>query len=167
MTQPRNSRYLIWNLASYLTISTVIISTKDCALAQVTSNTVINSVPINQFNDVEIQDVTNLFQVFQECGGSIVRKGSKFVVTGRGGLPPTPTEATRSDLALPDLGKLTQTEATPAKVVAPHNQIPPQSSSLIEAQGWVISSQGGVILTASASNFTPSTFWMKSHSCRE
>lgn len=180
MTRYRNSRYLIWNFAAYLTISTVITSTKDCALAQITSdsiiefespvvasNTVIHSVPTNQFNDKAIQDVPNFFHNFQECGGSIVRKGSKFVVTGRGGLPPTPAEATRSDRALVDLGKPIQTEATPANVVPPRNQIPPQSTPIVEAQGWVLGSKGEVFLTASAPNVTLSTPWMKSHSCHQ
>lgn len=179
MTHYKNSRYLIWNFASYLTISTVIISAKDCALAQVTinippvhksvvaSDTVINSVPTNQFNDGAIQNLLNFFHNFQECGGTVVKKGSKFVVTGRGGLPPTPSEVTRSDRVLVDLGKPMQTEATPAKIATPHSQILPQSTPIFEAQGWVLGSQGEVFLTASAPNVTPSTPWMKSYSCRQ
>lgn len=180
MTRYMNSRYLIWNFASYLTISLVIISIEDCALGQITSdsiieiespvvasNTTIISVPTNRFNDRAIQDVPNFLHNFQQCGGIVVRKGSKFVVTGRGGLPPNPAEATRSDLALVDLGKPIHIEATPAKSVLPRNQIPSQSTSLVEAQGWVIDLQGKVILTASAPNITPSTPWMKPYSCRQ
>ncbi len=98
--------------------------------------------------------------------GSIARRGSEFVITGRGGLPPTPTEAFRGDVALVDLGKPIQAEATQAKVVAPtNNQNHPESTELVEAQGWVIGSDGEVILTASAPNVTPSIPWMKSNSC--
>lgn len=39
-------------------------------------------------------------------GGTVARGASKFVATGRGGLPPTPTEALRSDSVLADLGTL-------------------------------------------------------------
>lgn len=99
--------------------------------------------------------------------GNIARNGSEFIVTGRGGLPPTPTEATRSDLALADLGKPMQTEATQANVVPLHNPIPLQSTPLVEAQGWIVDPQGKVILTASALNVTPSIPWMKSYSCRQ
>jgi len=98
--------------------------------------------------------------------GSIARRGSEFVITGRGGLPPTPKEAFRGDVALADLGKPIEAEATQAKVVAPtNNQNNPESTELVEAQGWVIGSDGEVILTASAPNITPSIPWMKSNSC--
>ncbi|KJH71784.1 two-partner secretion domain-containing protein [Aliterella atlantica] len=97
--------------------------------------------------------------------GSIARRGSEFVVTGRGGLPPTPKEAFRGDVALVDLGKPIQTETTQAQVVAPTNQKPLESTPLVEAQGWVIGSEGEVMLTASASNVTPSIPWMQSNSC--
>ncbi len=97
--------------------------------------------------------------------GSIARRSSEFVITGRGGLPPTPKEASRSDFAVADLGKPVEAEATQAKVVAPTNQKHLESTPLVEAQGWVIGSKGEVILTASVPNVTPSIPWMKSNSC--
>ncbi len=105
--------------------------------------------------------------IAQGCssGGGSMARGSKFVVTGRGGLPPTPKEAFRGDVALADLGKPIEIEATQAKVIAPTNQKPPESTPLVEAQGWVIGSKGEVILTASAPDLTPSIPWMKSNSC--
>ncbi|WP_009632125.1 filamentous hemagglutinin N-terminal domain-containing protein [Synechocystis sp. PCC 7509] len=101
--------------------------------------------------------------IAQGCSSSVVR-GSKFVVTGRGGLPPNPQEAFRSDMALADLGKPEREVAPQVKVVAPTNQNL-DKMPLVEAQGWVISDKGEVILTASASNVTPSIPWMKSNSC--
>ncbi len=105
--------------------------------------------------------------IAQGCssGGGSMARGSKFVVTGRGGLPPTPKEAFRGDIALADLGKPVEIETTQAKVVALTNQKLPESTPLVEAQGWVIGSKGEVILTASAPNVTPSVPWMKSNSC--
>ncbi len=105
--------------------------------------------------------------IAQGCssGGGSIARGSKFVVTGRGGLPPTPKEAFRGDVALADLGKPIETETTQAKAIAPTKQKPPESTPLLEAQGWVIGSKGEVILTASAPNVTPSIPWMKSSSC--
>ncbi len=69
----------------------------------------------------EVVDVGGL--VAQSCpaGGSAVARGSsEFVVTGRGGLPPTPGEALKSDAVLVDLG-------TP--IVSSRGQ-PPASKSL-------------------------------------
>jgi filamentous hemagglutinin family protein len=105
--------------------------------------------------------------IAQGCssGGGSIARNSKFVVTGRGGLPPTPKEAFRGDVALADLGKPIETKTTQAKAIAPTNQKPPESTPLVEAQGWVIGSEGEVILTASAPNVTPSVPWMKSSSC--
>ena len=78
MTQYRNSGYLTSKLVSCIAISTVIISSKNCALAQVTSdstlgiessvitpNIVINGVPSNQIDGGAIRG-TNLFHSFQE-----------------------------------------------------------------------------------------------------
>ena len=114
---------------------------------------------------VEPVNISGLIAQGCSSGGGSVARNSKFVVTGRGGLPPTPKEAFRGDVALADLGKPIETETTQAKVVAPTNQKPPELTPLVEAQGWVIGSKGEVILTASAPNVSPSIPWMKSSSC--
>ncbi len=103
--------------------------------------------------------------IAQGCSSGSVARNSKFVVTGRGGLPPTPKEAFRGDVALADLGNPVEIEAAQAKVVAPTNQKLPELTPLVEAQGWVIGSKGEVILTGFAPNVTPSVPWMKSNSC--
>lgn len=105
--------------------------------------------------------------IAQGCSSGSGATASKFVVTGRGGLPPTPQESVRSDVALADLGKPIQTEATQAKVVALANQKPLESTLLVEAQGWITGPQGEVILTASVPNVTPYVPWMKYPSCRQ
>ena len=114
---------------------------------------------------VEPVNISGLIAQGCSSGGGSVASNSKFVVTGRGGLPPTPKEAFGGDVALADLGKPIEIEATQAKVIAPTNQKPPELTPLVEAQGWVIGSKGEVILTASAPNVTPSVPWMKSNSC--
>lgn len=113
----------------------------------------------------ELIDASN--QIAQGCssGSGSMARGNKFVVVGRGGLPPTPKEALRGDVALADLGKPIEMTSTQARVIAPTNQKPLEQTPLVEAQGWVTGPQGEVILTASAPNVTPNIPWMKSNTC--
>jgi filamentous hemagglutinin family protein len=85
-------------------------------------------------------------------------QGSSFVVTGRGGLPPTPQQTLGDDPRWRDW-------RTPAVVSRQPNTsvqgtLPPSAnpastkSARVEATGWVIEPDGKVILTASAPNVT-------------
>lgn len=65
----------------------------------------------------KVVDLSGL--VAQSCpagGRAVARESSEFVVTGRGGVPPTPGEALKSDSALVDLGTpiVSSTEPPPA-----------------------------------------------------
>lgn len=97
--------------------------------------------------------------------GNLARGTGEFVVTGRGGLPPTPAEATRSDTALADLGTPIQREENRPRAAIPINSIATNSAPLVEAQGWVIDSQGEVILTANAATVTPDIPWLTPATC--
>jgi large exoprotein involved in heme utilization and adhesion len=112
----------------------------------------------------EIVDVSGL--VAQGCpvgGGNIAAGSSQFVITGRGGLPPTPTEATRSDPVLADLGSPVQSQENRASADIPIKSTSSDSDTLVEAQGWMIGSKGEVVLTASA--VTPDIPWLTPTSC--
>jgi large exoprotein involved in heme utilization and adhesion len=114
----------------------------------------------------EIIDVSGL--VAQGCpagGGSIARGGSQFVVTGRGGLPPTPAEATRSDTTLADLGTPVQNAENLAIADTSSNQTSSSPTTLVEATGWVIGSKGEVLLTANAPTATTQIPWLTPTSC--
>lgn len=72
-------------------------------------------------------------------------QNSEFIVTGRGGLPPTPFDPLTGMRSLVDLGV--------SLSVSSENQIPPRSDRmtsppLIEATGWKRNVDGTVILTA-------------------
>lgn len=97
--------------------------------------------------------------------GNLARGTGEFVVTGRGGLPPTPAEATRSDITLADLGTPVQREENRPRAAIPINSIATNSAPLVEAQGWVIDSKGEVILTANASTATPDIPWLTPATC--
>lgn len=114
----------------------------------------------------ELVDVSQL--IAQGCsggGGTVARGASKFVATGRGGLPPTPTEALRSDSVLADLGTSQGQENRPS-ATSP-NLTNTQLAPLVEAQGWEIGSQGEVVLTAQAANVTSRIPWLTATSCNE
>jgi filamentous hemagglutinin family protein len=114
---------------------------------------------------VEPVDLTELIATGCGASGGVASRTSenKFIITGRGGLPPTPSEVLRSDLALADLGSAGQ-DATDRTITAT-KQIIPEPTPIVEAQGWVISPQGQVVLTASAPDVTPEVPWLRSPSC--
>lgn len=100
------------------------------------------------------------------CSVDRGQETSKFIITGRGGLPPSPSEALRSDAVQVDLGTPIQSAensastaifANPSRVSAP--------LLILEAQGWVISNKGEVVLTAQAPNVTPRHPWLTPANC--
>jgi large exoprotein involved in heme utilization and adhesion len=96
-------------------------------------------------------------------------RGSSFVVTGRGGLPPTPQQALGDDPRWRDwrtpAGVSRQPNA-PDRGNLPLSAKPPRTkSALVEAAGWVIEPDGKVILTASAPNVTSHHQWGQPVNC--
>jgi large exoprotein involved in heme utilization and adhesion len=114
----------------------------------------------------DIVDPTGLID--RRCQIESSSATSQFTITGRGGLPPNPNDLLGEEGLLEDLG-------TPAAVRervrdGKHTSIPVSPSSLpkriVEAQGWVISPNGNVILTAQAPNATPQPPWQTPTSCK-
>jgi len=106
--------------------------------------------------------------VTQGCpvsGGNLAAGQSQFVVAGRGGLPPTPAEVTRSDTVLADLGAPIQSDRNPASVPTGGNSINSQPARLVEAQAWEFNDKGDVVLIASATNLSPDIPWLTPTSC--
>jgi filamentous hemagglutinin family protein len=92
--------------------------------------------------------------VAQTCTPGSSQSNSEFVVTGRGGLPPSPDETLSSDAVQVDWVTLNPK-------VENHNQggstniSTPEPNSMVEATGWTIANNGDVILTASATTALP------------
>ena len=104
--------------------------------------------------------------VAQGCaasGDNLASGTSEFVITGRGGLPPTPAEATRSDTTIVDLGTPIQSKENTPRATIPNNS----TQELVEAQGWVINFQGEVTLIANAPSVTPDIPWLTPTSCNQ
>ncbi|HEY9627940.1 MAG TPA: filamentous hemagglutinin N-terminal domain-containing protein [Coleofasciculaceae cyanobacterium] len=90
--------------------------------------------------------------VAQTCRGGTARSLGEFVVTGRGGLPPSPGEARSSQPGGSDWAMLPQQSAEETQTSA-------QSSSqsflpIVEAQGWAKDGAGHVSLVAKAAAMT-------------
>lgn len=111
---------------------------------------------------VEVVDISRLIAQGCQVGG---RQGlSKFVVTGRGGLPPNPRQTLNNDTVLADLGTSVQESKNQSSAVIPTIS-PSPPKPVIEAQGWVLNSKGNVVLTAQAHNVTPQSSGLPTPSC--
>ncbi|MEQ8996180.1 MAG: filamentous hemagglutinin N-terminal domain-containing protein [Coleofasciculus sp. B1-GNL1-01] len=105
-------------------------------------------------------------QIIQGCPAVGKNGGSRFVVTGRGGVPPTPDDVLTLDTVLDDLGTLVedkkmQVQGETERVL---NQIPHR---IIEAQGWVKTADGQVMLVAESPTATPSGNWNNPANCSD
>lgn len=80
---------------------------------------------------------------------------SQFIITGRGGLPPNPSEALRTETVLIN-GVVPQPEVE-NHLAEETSKLATRSTpgQLVEAQGWVYNSKGQVVLTSQASTVTP------------
>lgn len=108
----------------------------------------------------EVVNVEGL--VAQNCTVDPRQASSQFVVTGRGGLPPNPSDLLSSDPILTNLG----TRVPRAKSPIATSPNPPSlaSVSIVEAQGWMIAANGDVILTE-APNLIAHNSWLSATAC--
>jgi filamentous hemagglutinin family protein len=88
---------------------------------------------------------------------------SSFVDTGRGGLPPSPTDPIVPAATLTDWISLPP-DRPPAAAIHP---VPPDRppTEIIEAQGWIVDANGDVILVAAAPTVTPQRSWFSPIAC--
>jgi large exoprotein involved in heme utilization and adhesion len=89
-------------------------------------------------------NVTQL--IAQRCSGdrgNLAQVGSEFILTGRGGLPPQPSEALRTPAVSVD-----------EQAVSEETSL---SAPLVEATGWTSDGQGRIVLVAATANELRST----------
>ncbi|MEQ8996181.1 MAG: filamentous hemagglutinin N-terminal domain-containing protein [Coleofasciculus sp. B1-GNL1-01] len=105
-------------------------------------------------------------QIIQGCPAMGKNGGSRFVVTGRGGVPPTPDDVLTLDTVLDDLGTLS--EETQMQVQGETERGQNDSPNrIIEAQGWVKTADGQIILVAEFPTATPSGNWNNPANCSD
>ncbi|GAB4177172.1 MAG: hypothetical protein Fur006_08610 [Coleofasciculaceae cyanobacterium] len=120
---------------------------------------------------VDLVDASN--QIDQTCtpAGAQKREKNRFIITGRGGLPPNPNEPLPGESVITNWVTLdSQEEQQSQNTTSTKNRdratSVPKTPTLVEAQGWVYGSQGEVILTAQSPTVTPhSVSQMPTASC--
>jgi large exoprotein involved in heme utilization and adhesion len=112
--------------------------------------------------------------VAQACSPGSSQQQSEFVVTGRGGLPPTPEEALSSDAIQVDWVSLNPETAEEQESKEAEENSPTSGSSnpsvpnqIVEAQGWVTAPNGEVVLTASATPGQHPSSWLTPANCHD
>ncbi|MEH2461697.1 hypothetical protein [Nostoc sp.] len=91
---------------------------------------------------------------------------SSFTITGRGGLPPNPSEALSADAVQVDLVSLKPEVGKPSTPAVSTNPISPIPARIVEATGWAIAANSDIILTSSAPTLTPHSSWQRTADCR-
>jgi len=107
-------------------------------------------------------DPTRLIDRSCNAGGAAL--ASSFIVTGRGGIPPSPLDVLESDAIVNDW--VTLDEETPTQTY-PESATPNSSQprQIIEAQGWVKLANGQIILVAESPTVTPQVNWQNATGC--
>ncbi len=104
-------------------------------------------------------------QIDRRCTPAAADKKSSFIITGRGGLPPSPNEVLQGESVItPDWVTLDSETDNISRVIPPINSTR-TAKPLVEAQSWVYGANGEVILTAQAPSVTPHNTWSTSPSC--
>lgn len=113
---------------------------------------------------MEMLNIANL--VFEECG--IGTSQSEFIVTGRGGLPPNPTDPFNGDRILADLGTgQSNRDLTPQRFTGDRASIIPPTPPLVEANTWAIAPNGQLILTRAPTPNPSGDRWDTPTDCHE
>ncbi|MEM9451644.1 MAG: hypothetical protein AAGA75_24365 [Cyanobacteria bacterium P01_E01_bin.6] len=88
---------------------------------------------------------------------------SSFTVTGRGGLPPSPTDILGQDRILADLGP--EPDSSNATTISHRESNEEQSEPILEARGFVKDANGQVTFIAQAPNAAPHESWQQPLQC--
>lgn len=101
----------------------------------------------------------------QTCRVIADNNQSSFTVTGRGGIPSSPTETLNSDAVLADwiaVDKVGETASGGTVIPTSAKSAP---TKIVEATGWAINPKGEVVLTVNTANVMPHSSWQKQTNC--
>lgn len=90
---------------------------------------------------------------------------SRFVITGRGGLPINPKETLSDEAVEVDLVRHKPEVEERSRRDVPTNSTHQTPTRLVEAQGWVMGNNGEVVLTATAPTVKPQNSWHRPVEC--
>ena len=104
-------------------------------------------------------------QIDNSCSPGNKQRASSFTITGRGGLPPNPrTEPLTSDAVEVDWVSLKPSSNNHKRHTVTKKPTP-TPEPIVQATGWTRNALGEVVLTADASNTTPTRPWQNHPSC--
>ncbi|BAY46823.1 filamentous hemagglutinin family outer membrane protein [Scytonema sp. HK-05] len=116
-----------------------------------------------------VQLPTNFFDVSQQidtsCNPGSRQTASSFVVTGRGGIPPSPLDILTPDAVQVDWVSLNPSSDNRARSSVTTKPTTATPEHIVEATGWVRNSKGEVILTANPPTITSHSSWQNPLSC--
>jgi large exoprotein involved in heme utilization and adhesion len=104
-------------------------------------------------------------QIDRRCTPSRSRQQrNSFIITGRGGLPPSPDGILQGESVITNWVTL---DSDKENNTSSDNPTPSHSNArqIVEAQGWVFNEKGQVVLTASAPKVTPQGEWLPNAQC--
>jgi filamentous hemagglutinin family protein len=102
-------------------------------------------------------------QIATGCNGDKKQMRGSFIATGRGGIPPSPTQPLITDEVLTNWILLSE-PAQEQQQSQRTNSVNPLTQ-IVEAHGWVINADGEVVLVATAPTVTPHSSLFSSISC--
>ncbi len=111
----------------------------------------------------DVVDASN--QIAQNCaagGGKVAQ--NEFIITGRGGLPPSPGDTLSTDAVWTDLRTPTAAIAIQGEQPVTRRVSTPQPP-VVEANGWVMNDKGEVVLIATASTVTSDSLSLTPSQC--
>ena len=100
----------------------------------------------------------------QGCQSGGRQQQNQFIITGRGGLPPSPLEMLTPDAVQVDLVTL-KPEGENRKNANVTSTTTATPETIVEATGWVVNAKGEVVLIAHAPTVTPHSSWQTSPKC--
>ncbi len=124
----------------------------------------LNVDPTQGFTNLPVDAVDTSRLIAQRCALRSRTSGreNKFVVTGPGGLPPSPNDTLQNESVVTNWVSLDPPQEHPSgnltseKLENSTSAVAvPKTPTYVEAQGWVIDEKGEVILTAQAPTVTP------------
>lgn len=113
----------------------------------------------------EVVDASRL--IASGCATPQKMAHSEFIVTGRGGLPASPSDFLSNDAVWSDLRSFSEQAENPSSAAVVTQPNHPPSRQLVEAQGWMLNNKGQVVLTAQSPTVTPHSSWEAATDCRK
>ena len=150
-------------LGPSLTLNPNLLLTNDITAISQTGPTLSGQVNINTPDVDPSRGLVRLPTVVEEapvlvssgCAAFSDEGGSKFTITGRGGLPPSPDQPLTSDVIWTDTrlpATITQPHSSRKPSAKPHSKPKAEPVVIAPATGWVFNGKGEVTLISSAPN---------------